>query len=59
MIEKIRGRKTYLVGIGWLLWGVWSYLIEGNQAEGVQRVMEGVSLITLRAGVSKRVLSGA
>lgn len=59
MTEKFRGKKTYLIGIGWVLWGAWSYLVEGDQAEGVRRVMEGLSLITLRAGVSKSTLSGA
>jgi len=53
MIGFLRGRKTYIVGVGWILWGFWNYLVEGNPADGIQRILEGVSLITLRAGVSK------
>lgn len=53
MIAFLRGKKTYIMGAGWVLWGLWIYLVEGNPVDGVQRVMEGVSLITLRAGVSK------
>jgi len=53
MISFLRGKKTYLMGIGWIVWGVWNYLVEGNHAEGIQRILEGISLITLRAGVAK------
>ena len=54
MIAYLQGKKTYLMGIGWIAWGVWTYAIEGDAAEGVRRVMEGLSLITLRAGVAKK-----
>ena len=33
--------------------GVWTYAVEGDQPTGVQRILEGVGLITLRAGVKK------
>lgn len=54
MIGFLRGKKTYLVGAGWIVWGVWTFAVEGNEQEGIRRVMEGVSLITLRAGVAKK-----
>jgi len=53
MLEFLRGKKSYLVGAGWMLWGVWTYVVEGDPAAGIQRFMEGFGLITLRAGVTK------
>ncbi len=53
MMAFLRGRKSYFIGAGWVLWGVWTYVVEGDPASGVQRIMEGVGLVTLRAGVSK------
>jgi len=53
MISMIRGKKTYFLGVGWIIWGVWSYVIENNEVEGIQRIMEGLGLVTLRAGISK------
>lgn len=48
-----RGKKTYITGIAWIAWGAWLFAVEGQQAAGAQKVMEGVSLLTLRAGVTK------
>lgn len=56
MIGFLRGKKTYIIGIGWIIWGLWNYVVESNPTDGVQRIMEGVSLITLRAGVTKAVV---
>jgi hypothetical protein len=53
MIQFLRGKKTYLTGAGWVAWGLWTYLVEGNPVDGMQRILEGVSLIALRAGVAK------
>lgn len=53
MIDFLRGKKSYLLGAGWVLWGVWTYAVEGDPASGVQRIMEGIGLIALRAGVKK------
>ena len=53
MIAFLRGKKTYIMAIGWIAWGLWNYVVDGNATEGLQRVMEGVSLIALRAGVTK------
>ncbi len=53
MINFLRGRKSYIIGTGWILWGVWTYAVEGDQPTGIQRILEGVGLITLRAGVKK------
>ncbi len=51
-MKWLKGRKTYVTGVAWMLWGAWSYFVEGDPAGGVQRFMEGLGLITLRAGVS-------
>ena len=49
----LKGKKTYVTGVAWILWGAFQFLIEGEQADGAQRVLEGISLLTLRAGISK------
>jgi hypothetical protein len=59
MIGFLRGKKSYFLGAGWVLWGVWTYSVEGDPATGVQRIMEGIALITLRAGVKKAELRRA
>ncbi len=53
MIKFLKGKKSYVLGAGWMLWGIWTYAVEGDPATGIQRVMEGFGLITLRAGVKK------
>ena len=54
-MKLLKGRKSYITGVAWVLWGAWSYFVEEDRASGVQRMMEGLGLITLRAGVSKGV----
>jgi hypothetical protein len=54
-VNWLKGRKTYITGVAWIAWGAWMFVIDGNQAAGAQKVLEGVSLLTLRAGVSKTV----
>ncbi|HQI77618.1 MAG TPA: hypothetical protein PK384_13985 [Candidatus Latescibacteria bacterium] len=54
MIGFLRGKKTYFVAAGWIAWGIWTYAVERDPVAGTQRILEGVSLITLRAGVAKR-----
>ena len=53
MITWLRGKKTYITGVAWVLWGAWMYFVLGQHSEGAQRIMEGLSLIFLRAGVAK------
>lgn len=53
MIGWLRGKKTYITGVAWILWGAWMYFVLGQHSEGAQRIMEGFSLIFLRAGVAK------
>ena len=48
----LRGRKTYLAGAALVAYGVFVYF-QGQQSEGVRNVLEGLSIIFLRAGVSK------
>jgi len=45
IIEILKGRKTYIVGILMVILG----LLNGDN----QMVLEGLGLITLRAGVAK------
>ena len=45
IIEILRGRKTYIIGILMVILG----LLNGDN----QMVLEGLGLITLRAGVAK------
>ena len=52
-MKWLKGKKTYITGAAWIVWGVFQFLVEGQQAEGAQRVLEGVSLLALRAGISK------
>jgi len=53
MLDLIRGKKTYVVGVAMILWGLWQYLVEENPTQGVQRIVEGIALITLRQGIAK------
>ena len=52
-MKWLKGRKTYITGAAWLAWGAWLFLVDGDQAAGAQKFLEGLSLLTLRAGVSK------
>jgi hypothetical protein len=53
VIGFLKGKKSYVLGAGWVLWGIWTYTVEGDPATGFQHIMEGIGLITLRAGVKK------
>ena len=53
MLAFLRGRKTYLTGAGTLLYAVWVYAVEEDHARAVNLAIAGLSLIFLRAGVSK------
>ena len=55
MLRFLRGRKTYLCGIGWVLWGLYLIIVvEPPQTEeGLKKILEGLSLIFLRASVAK------
>lgn len=52
MFGWLKGKKTYITGAGLILWGVFEY-VTGDQASGANHVLEGVGLMTLRAGITK------
>ena len=53
MLKFLRGKKTYVIGSAWIIWAAWLFIVENEQAEAGRRLMEGLALITLRAGVTK------
>lgn len=53
MLEWLRGKKTYIVGVGTIAYGVWVYVIESDVERGVNLVIAGVSMMTVRAGITK------
>lgn len=58
MIAFLRGKKTYIMGGGMILYGLWVYLIEEDRARGVNLILAGWTTIFLRAGVSKATTRG-
>ena len=55
MIALLQGKKSYVTGVAMIAWGAWLFLVEGNHEQGLQLVLNGVGLMTLRAGVAKTV----
>jgi hypothetical protein len=53
MIALLQGKKTYITGLAMIAWGLWTYFVEQNVVDGTRIVLEGVGLMTLRAGVTK------
>lgn len=48
----LRGKKTYVVGAGMVVYGAWLYVVENRQVEGTQMVLAGLAAIFLRNGVA-------
>lgn len=50
----LSGYKTYLVGIGFIVYGVGGFIAGMHDADMmITKVMEGLAFMGLRAGVSK------
>jgi hypothetical protein len=52
MLTMLSGYKTYLIGTAIVAYGV-ALLWQGQNEQGMSRIMEGLGLIFLRQGVAK------
>lgn len=52
MITDLLKTKTFYSGLGLVLYGLYQ-LYSGNQTEGIQNILTGLSVIFLRQGVLK------
>lgn len=52
MLEKLQGKKTYIVAFGVVVSAVVSFLVgDATLAQAISTALEGTGLATLRAGV--------
>jgi len=56
LIGWLKGKKTYFLGVGSVLWGLFTWLVLEDETTGWQRILDGLSLLTLRAGVAKAAI---
>ena len=56
LIGWLKGKKTYFLGAGSVLWGLFTWLVLEDETTGWQRILDGLSLLTLRAGVAKAAI---
>lgn len=52
MLDKLKGKKTYFVAAGMILFQVLRYLYEGTLPD-MQVILEALGFTALRAGVKK------
>jgi hypothetical protein len=49
----LSGKKTYLLGVGAIIYGAYMAFIEGFIEEGFEKMGEGFALIFVRQGIKK------
>lgn len=53
IFDAVKGKKTYLIGFGYVLWGAYLFATTGDAATATEKIGEGLAFMALRAGVSK------
>jgi hypothetical protein len=52
-INYLKGKKAYFVGAGLVAWGLYE-CVTGDVTHGAEHIAAGLSVASLRAGISKK-----